>query len=371
MNSKISALLKSTILFSTICAIGCNPFGPFSNPVDPDSGIYQGFRTVETVEEITPAYPYNGVEGFLTYFVWDEAIDAAAYHLQIDTDPLFGAPIIDSNNLTTNSLTVILVDNGEYYWRVCGKNTAGQWGPWTAARSYQYTEAQWYDISPIDGDLYLGFAATLGWREIAGAQRYEVQTADFLPSEDDPVPDITFTNSHLMADEYLADRVYWRVRPIADIGLEGSWSNTFSYGVLYNLLYTFANSTIPADFTVVSGEGLWKTDAGNLTLENAQGEISLILYDPRYLNRAFTISFDLHFDPFFDTGNERLQFSHSSVTAVFSESDTSFSSTFAISAIPAEFDWYIYKNSDADIATIDNVSIEFEVVPPSSVRTIE
>jgi len=64
---------------------------------------------------------------------WNSLPGATRYAVEWTQDSLFAYPDVDS--LVTDTLAVLDVDPGTYYWRVRGKNDAG-WGPYSQARNF-------------------------------------------------------------------------------------------------------------------------------------------------------------------------------------------------------------------------------------------
>lgn len=69
---------------------------------------------------------------------WNRITWATGYHLQVDTDPQFAAPIrwartVDSSVLAINS---IILEDGTYYWRVRAIRSDGTFGAWSTVQTF-------------------------------------------------------------------------------------------------------------------------------------------------------------------------------------------------------------------------------------------
>jgi hypothetical protein len=64
---------------------------------------------------------------------WNSLPGATRYAIEWTQDSLFAYPDVDS--LATDTVAVLRVELGTYYWRVRGRNDAG-WGPYSQARNF-------------------------------------------------------------------------------------------------------------------------------------------------------------------------------------------------------------------------------------------
>jgi hypothetical protein len=69
-------------------------------------------------------------------FEWSSVSGATSYQIQIDDDPSFGTPDIDTNTANPNYTPTSDLSLGTYYWQVRAANTCGG-GPWSVVRSCQ------------------------------------------------------------------------------------------------------------------------------------------------------------------------------------------------------------------------------------------
>jgi len=115
---------------------------PTSLAFDPDNDIVikEGTTTIgPTVPASTSVLPApDATEQSLTLsLVWNQAISAAWYRLQVATDSGFAAVIVDDSTLVDTVRQVgPLLPSTQYYWRVSGRNSAGS-GPFSAVRRFR------------------------------------------------------------------------------------------------------------------------------------------------------------------------------------------------------------------------------------------
>jgi hypothetical protein len=96
--------------------------------------------------------PGNNTQGWgvnLT-LVWYKIPNATNYHVQLSTDSLFNAFIVNDSTLTDSVRTVSgLTDGIWYYWRVRGRNAAGS-GPWSSVWRFR---TGFVGIEPIGAEI--------------------------------------------------------------------------------------------------------------------------------------------------------------------------------------------------------------------------
>lgn len=69
--------------------------------------------------------------------LWSRAISAATYRLQVGTDSSFASVVVDDSTIAdTMRQAGPLLPNTQYFWRVCGRNSAGS-GPFSSIRGFR------------------------------------------------------------------------------------------------------------------------------------------------------------------------------------------------------------------------------------------
>jgi parallel beta-helix repeat protein len=65
-------------------------------------------------------------------FSWTKPESGVAYHIQIDNEASFTSPYVYENQyIAENSYSCFFARAGTYYWRVCARDEAGNWGGWS------------------------------------------------------------------------------------------------------------------------------------------------------------------------------------------------------------------------------------------------
>jgi hypothetical protein len=84
---------------------------------------------------------------------WTAGLDAAGYHIQINTAGDFtGTSIADDQNVGQNQYQIgTVLTKGTYYWRVRKQNGSGLWGDWTNTWSFLVGFTVEQKIVPSDG----------------------------------------------------------------------------------------------------------------------------------------------------------------------------------------------------------------------------
>ncbi len=81
-------------------------------------------------------FPPNGTEGAVDQaFLWEPALRATSYQLQIDDDSTFANSLIIDTTVTTNGCFVTDLPDTSIWWRVRGINSYGE-GPWSDSAKY-------------------------------------------------------------------------------------------------------------------------------------------------------------------------------------------------------------------------------------------
>ena len=111
----------------------------FNNPVDPDSDNYQGYDTVEDVNDIKPHQPENDANGWRSFFC-SYCPNADMYQIQISVSSNFDVNVIDATDTDNNIFVPVsesMLMNANYFWRVRGRDAeSGNWGTWSTASSF-------------------------------------------------------------------------------------------------------------------------------------------------------------------------------------------------------------------------------------------
>ncbi|NMB60072.1 MAG: hypothetical protein GYA12_12950, partial [Chloroflexi bacterium] len=201
------------------------------------------YFTVDTNPPAAPvlSLPADNSAGLraIPLFTWGAAATASAYQFQFDDNADFSSPTFSTPDGTTVPGTPIAVTSYKpaamdvlipYYWHVRARDAAGNWGPWSAARTVTISPivpgAPTFVYPPIYG-LTNDTTPTFTWNAVTAGALYQIQV-DNLSTFTSPEVDETvsggltaFTPSFPITPDGL---YYWRVRAFNALGETGAWS---------------------------------------------------------------------------------------------------------------------------------------------------
>jgi len=157
---------------------------------------------------------------------WNAASLAVTYQVQIATTPTFSSI---ERDITTSSTAYIPspLPDGAHYWRVRGRDSIGNWGPWSTVWVFiidTVPPGTTILVSPASWSYTNDNTPTFDWNPATGGYNYQIQISRdlffsliFLQS--------TSTNTIYTPSTVFTDGDYWwRVRAIDRAGNEGPWS---------------------------------------------------------------------------------------------------------------------------------------------------
>jgi hypothetical protein len=98
---------------------------------------------------------------------WPLVLDATKYQLQVDNNPDFTSPEINTFTEVSEYTSKIPLPNGRYYWRVRAINQAGEFTPWSKISLF-HVQAGWIRLADIPTPVYTGGA--LCYHKIGNAE---------------------------------------------------------------------------------------------------------------------------------------------------------------------------------------------------------
>lgn len=111
---------------------------------------------------------------------WTRSRWATSYRLQVASDPLFSAILVDDTTVSDSSRQIAgLLPGTTYYWRVAAKNVYGS-STFTAGWSFSTSAlppAAATLVSPPDSALGVPASPLLAWNPASGAARYTLEVA--------------------------------------------------------------------------------------------------------------------------------------------------------------------------------------------------
>ena len=124
-----------------LTAFACSEL-TLDNPVDPDADSFQGYLSVDGVDQVELVYPADQMTVIVPHFLCSRVPDADRYNMQINTSDVdAGGSVVIDREFGSN-LMQLHIDLSEYagstlYWRVRARDGAtSEWGGWTAAREF-------------------------------------------------------------------------------------------------------------------------------------------------------------------------------------------------------------------------------------------
>lgn len=164
-------------------------------------------------------------------FSWTSMSGATGYRIQLDNDPAFGSPLIETTTTAPEYMAPWPLSEDRYYWRVLAFNDCGN-GTWSDVRILDVTIILNSPalVAPPDGSGACDDRPALDWADVAGATGYKIQV------DDDPgfsSPQITTTiDSHYTPTTPLVPGLYyWRTLSSNQCG-DGLWSAAWNVTVL-------------------------------------------------------------------------------------------------------------------------------------------
>ncbi|MCX6132216.1 MAG: FG-GAP-like repeat-containing protein [Ignavibacteriales bacterium] len=169
---------------------------------------------------------------------WNGVMGAAVYHLELSTSPSFTVLVLeDSTSVTTSRQLAGLQNNTTYYWRMHGKNAAGD-GPYSSTWSFTtIIAAPLAAVLQSPGNTATGIttAPTLIWSILSTATSYDLQVSSDVNFSSLVVDDTTLLGtSKQMGPLQNNTTYYWRVRG-KNAGGYGPYSSTWSFATIVAL----------------------------------------------------------------------------------------------------------------------------------------
>ncbi|MGD1044889.1 MAG: cohesin domain-containing protein [Bacteroidota bacterium] len=201
---------------------------------------------------------------------WGAVGGADTYRVQVATDSLFAAIVVNDSTLTNPSKQVSgLLNNTKYYWRANAKNASGTSSYSTVFNFTTVVAAPGVPLlqTPATGATNQAVSLTLTWGSVTGAATYRVQVATDNLFADVVVDDSTLTAASKVVGSLLNNtKYYWRVNA-------KNTGGTSSYSTVFNFTTIVAAPAIPvlrAPANGVTGQQisvtlLWDNVAGAVT----------------------------------------------------------------------------------------------------------
>lgn len=179
----------------------------------------------------TPGVPVDGAllsPGTTETLRWT-AVDASSYDVQVSVTAAFST-IDTAATVADTSFAFAPLDPGRtYYWRVRGRNAAGE-GPWSRVARFEVQAAVAVPepVSPIDADDVTTLTPVLLWSVVPDAAAYDIElsrSAAFRPEERIALYERVEGELLTIPEGILAGSTtyHWRVRALGETST-GTWS---------------------------------------------------------------------------------------------------------------------------------------------------
>jgi ligand-binding sensor domain-containing protein len=225
-----SGLIKSTTYYWRVNAANSAGTGAWS--------VIQSFKTTIGPPPATIlTSPANGVSGVSTnpVFVWSPSSGTVTYRLQVATDSIFSAMLVNEGGISTTTRGVFgLAGRTTFFWRVNATNVGGT-SPWSTVRKFTTLMSPPILVSPDDGAVDVPINSSLTWLQSDGAISYQVQVStdpDFSTTDINAsgITSVSYAAFNLLKNT----TYYWRVNA-TDTSGTSAWSATKSFTTLLSI----------------------------------------------------------------------------------------------------------------------------------------
>lgn len=232
------------VILTAVWAIlpGCRQL---NNPVDPEATNYQGYPTVDSIDEVQLISPTDDETIYYLDLSWSELLGAEQYHIQIsNSESSFeGNVVYENEDCRDNSTHIDMLPWGEYFCRIRAK-LDGSWSSWTDI--LKFTGECLTGLEPVspgnDGDVGSDIVPLLDWNDaevvegVVAAASYQVQlTISSTNIDSADILDASLSQYQLETALSIGQLYEWRVRPVNSEGIPGFWSSTWNFDTHYEL----------------------------------------------------------------------------------------------------------------------------------------
>jgi hypothetical protein len=234
-------------------------------------------------------------------FEWGAVAGAASYRIQVDDNPSFGDPEINTTTTTDHFVPTTPLPAVTLHWRVRAINDCGP-GPWSPSRSFSIDAAPPAPTltSPADAGHTCHRTFEFNWRIAGRATSYRIQV-DNDPAFGSPEVNATTVSEepvYILTSPLAPGAYHWRVRGLSDCG-PGPWSAQWSFvidatpgtpsgpspangatGVALNANLDWADADGAASYDVYFGTATTPPKVGNV--RTSTYTLTMLTADVRY-----------------------------------------------------------------------------------------
>ncbi len=191
------------------------------------------FTILSTPSATSPSLPSNGGStcDATPDFAWSPVSGAASYHIQVDDDPSFSSPEIDTPTSTPYYTPESALSPGTYYWHVRASNSCGD-GPWSSVWTITILPIPSAPSlsSPSNGSTISDTTPTFMWDSVSGAISYTIQVDDNSGFNSPEIDQTTSSTSYTPGSALPDGTYYWRAQASNACGT-GSWATVWQFTV--------------------------------------------------------------------------------------------------------------------------------------------
>jgi hypothetical protein len=166
---------------------------------------------------------------------WDDIAPAVSYHLIVSKKEDFSSPIVDVNNLNTNSYSLSNLDNNTaYFWKVEANREGSFISNWSATRKFTTLYPTVVKLTPEDNLGCVPLTPQFKWKAAGVARAYTLQVSINADFSDTVVIAKNISDTVAVVKVTLgATKHYWRVKA-EDSRNIGDWSVGSVFTTTYN-----------------------------------------------------------------------------------------------------------------------------------------
>jgi formylglycine-generating enzyme required for sulfatase activity len=203
----------------------------YNNPVDPAAVDYEGFYTVEHVDDVGLSFE-NGEEFVFLSINVSKCINADIYQLQISSSASdFSSPVFDFES-TDYKMDISGSDltSGTWYARARAMETAGSYGTWSEVVSFD-ADMPVGETTPFRSGSTDDLTPLIDWEDVADAASYEIRYASTGPGLVSALSNVVTASQfqHPSTSLSYGDFVYWQVKAFDVSGIASVWSSAQSF----------------------------------------------------------------------------------------------------------------------------------------------
>lgn len=236
----------------------------------------------------------NAVDGYTVTFTWNETPLADNYIFQLSLRSDFNSTILNSEDLTTPSVTASdLNPSTTYYWRVKAMNSEGA-SAWSTIFKFETVALSVpLLVTPVNNSIVPEANLTFEWNEVSDANGYALQISTSIDFSSLVVSESISSTSHTYNLLLNSTGYFWRVCAIKN-NIKSAWSATGNFNTeavkVPGLLAPTDNSTNLPRVVNFSWNVLPAVDSYQLQVSMEEDFENQIIEKTELTNSSYTFS---------------------------------------------------------------------------------